>query len=82
MKSKIWYCIAVGGALAGLTPSAAMAGTRAGDNKTVYPAAKAAPAASTSQGPKGGFPSTPGLEIAKIKANDHAAFKRNASNGS
>lgn len=27
-------------------------------------------------GPKNGFPPSPGLQIAKIKANDNAAFKR------
>lgn len=80
-KSSTWFYIAVGAALVSLSPSAAMAGTRAGDHKVVYPAAKAAPRASDRHGPKGGFPKTPGLEIAKIKADDHAAFKRHASNG-
>lgn len=68
-------------ALGGINSQAVFAGTRANDNKVVYSAPVAAPAAaSQAHGPKGGFPSTPGLAIAQIKANDNAAFKRK-SNG-
>lgn len=63
-------CVIAGLAL----PTAAMAGTRA-STTTVVSKGNATP------GPKNGFPSSPGLEIAKIKANDNAAFKRNKSNG-
>lgn len=54
----------------------AVAGTRANDSKVVYPAAATPATQGHAQGPKGGFPSTPGLSIAQIKANDNAAFKR------
>lgn len=81
-KSNTWFCVAVGVAVVSLSPSSAMASTRAGDShKIVYSSAQAAPRASDRQGPKGGFPKSPGLDIAKIKADDHAAFKRHASNG-
>ncbi len=79
MKIGTFWVAASAVAVAVLLPNAASAGTRANDSKIVYPAA--APAASTAQGPKGGFPNTPGLAIATIKANDNAAFKRNKSNG-
>ncbi|MFM6831284.1 MAG: hypothetical protein ACKOVA_13270 [Novosphingobium sp.] len=58
-----------------LAPSAAFAGTRANTAKVNTPAA------SGTQGPKGGFPNSPGLIIANIKANENAAFKRPKSNG-
>lgn len=79
-KSNAWYYVAVAATI-GLSPSAAMAGTRTGDHKVFYPAAQAAPKMSDRRGPAGGFPHTRGLEIAKIKADDHAAFKPRASNG-
>lgn len=56
-----------------LSPAIAMAGTRAA---TAVPASKAS---SPAQGPKNGFPASPGLEIAKIKANGNAAFKRKSA---
>lgn len=57
-------------------PNAAMAGTRA--------SAAPVPVASSGKGnpapgPKDGFPPSPGLEIAKIKANGNAAFKRKSA---
>ncbi len=62
-----------------LSPVTAQAGTRAADSKPQAVTTQNLPAGA-SQGPKSGFPSSPGLEIAKIKANDNAAFKRK-SNG-
>ena len=79
-KLNAWYYIAAAAAL-GLSPSTAMAGTRAGDHKIFYPTAQAAAKVSDRRGPEGGFPNTRGLEIAKVKADDHAAFKPRASNG-
>ncbi|MBF9151573.1 hypothetical protein [Novosphingobium jiangmenense] len=57
-----------------MTPALGHAGTRAGKTTVVVPASVA-----KTVGPKGGFPSAPGLEIAKIKANDNAAFKRKSA---
>lgn len=68
-----------------IAPVAAHAGTRASDSKIV-------PAASSkgtdergkgyySPGPKNGFKDNKGRDIAEIKANDHAAFKRYKSGG-
>lgn len=71
---------AIAAALIALLPASATVGVRAGDNKPpASTSAKVAPVSAT-QGPKGGFPNSPGLEIARIKANENAAFKRK-SNG-
>lgn len=67
-----------GPALLAFAPVAVSAGTRASDTK-IQPVGAAKPA-SASQGPKNGFPNSPGLQIATIKANENAAFKRK-SNG-
>lgn len=70
----LWVAASVVAAIA-LAPGAAFAGTRANATKVI------APATSGTQGPKGGFPNSPGQIIANIKANDNAAFKRPKSNG-
>lgn len=58
------------------TPALVHAGTRASASVvTVVVPAK------PQVGPKNGFPQSPGLEIAKIKANPNAAFNRPKSNG-
>lgn len=77
MIARKYLAAAAAVAMVSFGSQGALAGTRADDNKVIYPAPAAAPAASSqAQGPKGGFPSTPGLSIAQIKANDNAAFKR------
>lgn len=62
-----------------LAPAAAFAGTRASDGKAAS-AAQGPANPGKALGPKDGFPNSPGLQIAKIRANDNAAFKRK-SNG-
>jgi hypothetical protein len=80
MNRVLKQLIAASAFAATIVPATGHAGTRASDptpaaaSKSVASAA-AAPAQPT-PGPKGGFPPAPGLEIAKIKANDNAAFKR------
>ncbi|MBB4613509.1 hypothetical protein IQ25_03872 [Novosphingobium taihuense] len=59
-----------------ILPATANAGTRA----SPPPAATSTPSkGNPAPGPKNGFPASPGLEIAKIKANDNAAFKRKSA---
>lgn len=59
-----------------MLPSAGIAGTRA---STPTVASSSSAKANPTPGPKNGFPASPGLEIAKIKANDNAAFKRKSA---
>lgn len=54
-----------------LAPVAGHAGTRASQTTRVT----SAPATTKATSPKSGFPSTPGLVIANIKASDKAGFK-------
>ncbi|MDT0508366.1 hypothetical protein [Novosphingobium sp. MMS21-SN21R] len=75
MKFGSFWVAASAVAAVALAPSAALAGTRASTTNVTLPAASGA------QGPKGGFPNSPGLVIANIKANSNAAFKRPKSNG-
>ncbi|MBB3860381.1 cell division protein FtsN [Novosphingobium hassiacum] len=72
MKTSTFRIAATAALVVGLLPASAMAGTRASASKVIP--------ASVSQGPKNGFPNSPGLTIATIKANENAAFKRK-SNG-
>lgn len=57
-----------------MVPALGHAGTRAGNSAVVVPASVV-----KTVGSKGSFPSAPGLEIAKIKASDKAAFKRKSA---
>lgn len=58
----------------------AMAGTRPDNGKT-YSSNAARPPLKTDVGPKAGFPDTPGLERARERANENAAFNRYKSGG-
>jgi hypothetical protein len=78
-----------------LTPAAASASasasetrssaavTRSGAKAPATPdrAESATSQGSTSQGPRDGFPDNRGIENARERANDNAAFKRNDSQG-
>lgn len=90
--SKLKIVVA-GGLVAGmaLTPAAASAGETRSSAAVTKSGAKA-PATqdragngtsqrSTSQGPRDGFPDNRGIENARERANDNAAFKRNDSQG-
>jgi hypothetical protein len=57
-------------------PGGATAGTRA---STPVVTSSLPAKGNQPPGPKGGFPASPGLEIAKIKASDNAAFKRKSA---
>ncbi|MGV3510892.1 MAG: hypothetical protein ACO1OX_02695 [Novosphingobium sp.] len=69
------WLVATGMLACTVLPSAANAGTRASAPAVVTTTAKG----NGQLGPKNGFPASPGLEIAKIKANDNAAFKRKSA---
>jgi hypothetical protein len=72
LDGKKWL-LATGIAAGLILPTAAMAGTRA--SPPIVPVATPGKG-NPEPGPKNGFPPSPGLQIAKIKANDNAAFKR------
>jgi hypothetical protein len=69
-------------ACAGLTilSAPAFAGTRP-DSGRIHPTTGASPVLKTDVGPKNGFPDTPGLERARERANENAAFNRYKSGG-
>lgn len=70
-------------AITALTASPALAGTRPGDKPTIYapPPQSSADPKKTDVGPRNGFPDTPGLDRARERASDNAAFNRSKSNG-
>lgn len=75
MDGKKWL-LAAGIAVVLVLPTAASAGTRASPPIVV---ATSPSNGNPAPGPKNGFPPSPGLEIAKIKANENAAFKRKSA---
>lgn len=75
MIDGIKWLLATGLVACAVLPSAANAGTRASNRAVVTTTTKSNPVL----GPKNGFPASPGLEIAKIKANANAAFKRKSA---
>lgn len=81
-KLPRYFAIALVAPAATLLAGAAVAGTRAPDAIPKTVAAQAAPNANPSpNGPKNGFPDSPGLDRAREVANENARFKRTDSNG-
>ena len=79
MKTIHRAAIAIIVATLPITP--ALAGTRPGDRPTVYSPPPQAQPKQADIGPKSGFPDTPGLDQARNRASDNAAFNRTKSNG-
>lgn len=79
---KLAFPLAAGAAL---LSGGAQAATRSDDalpsQATVKKQTPAAAPAQNAQGPKNGFPDTPGRGQAMDRANEHARFKRNDSAG-
>ncbi len=81
-KSPRYFALALAAPAATLLAGSAAADTRSPAAIPKAVSAQAAPNANPSpNGPKNGFPDSPGLDRAREVANENARFKRTDSNG-